>query len=146
MAKRAENGLNAVGIADLPLGADRKIYGAKIPERETDPQAANPGYAVRQPKKSAVKRKHATSSIVGVIFSVAIAALLYTHNVIMVKQLAKEINDLNMKLNSTLSTNEVLKAEINRKSSLDRISMLAQEKLGMVNPKEAPVWFEIRTQ
>lgn len=63
-------------------------------------------------------------------------------NVIAVNNLAKEVNDLNMKHNQILRTN-VIKAEINWKASLERISLMAQEKLGMVNPKEAPTWFEV---
>jgi cell division protein FtsB len=74
---------------------------------------------------------------------IATAALLYVGNVIAVNNLAKEVNDLQSKHNQIVSTNEVIKAEINRKASLERISLMAQEKLGMTNPKEAPVWFEI---
>jgi len=37
----------------------------------------------------------------------------------------------------------VLKAEIARKSSLDRISTMASQDVGLTNPKEPPVWFEV---
>jgi hypothetical protein len=37
----------------------------------------------------------------------------------------------------------VLKAEIARKSSLDRISLMAKEEVGLTNPKEPPIWFEV---
>ena len=57
--------------------------------------------------------------------------------------LAKEVNDLQAHYNQIVSTNEVIKAEINHKASLERISLMAQEKLGMTNPKEAPTWFEV---
>lgn len=117
---------------------DRQIYNGNV---IADPQGTAPSYAIR-PNKKAVKRKHSTFNIVGALFLLAIASLLYTSNVIAVNQLAKEVNDLTNRYNSIVSANEVLKAEINRKSSLDRIGSLASG-LGMTNPKEAPVWIEI---
>ena len=73
----------------------------------------------------------------------AALSLLYTGNVIAVNQLMKEVNDLNNRYNSIVSNTEVLKAEIARKSSLDRISLMAKEEVGLTNPKEPPVWFEV---
>ncbi len=117
---------------------DRQIYNGDV---ATDPQATALGYVVRLNKK-AEKRKHSTFNIVGALFLLAVVSLLYTSNVIAVNQLAKEVNDLTNRYNVIVSANEVLKAEINRKSSLDRIGALATG-LGMTNPKEAPVWIEI---
>jgi hypothetical protein len=91
----------------------------------------------------AVRRKHSTFNIVSGLFLLAAASLLYTGNVIAVNQLMKEVNDLNNRYNSIVSGNEVLKAEIARKSSLDRISTMAIQEVGLTNPKEPPVWFEI---
>jgi cell division protein FtsL len=117
---------------------DRQIYNGDV---MVDPQATAPADAIR-PNKRAEKRKHSTFNIVGALFLLAVVSLLYTSNVIAVNQLAKEVNDLTNRYNSIVSANEVLKAEINRKSSLDRIGTLATG-LGMTNPKEAPVWIEI---
>ncbi len=117
---------------------DRQIYNGDV---IADPQATAPAYAIR-PNKKTEKRKHSTFNIVGALFLLAVASLLYTSNVIAVNQLAKEVNDLTNRYNAIVSANEVLKAEINRKSSLDRIGTLAAG-LGMTNPKEAPVWIEI---
>jgi hypothetical protein len=50
---------------------------------------------------------------------------------------------LNNRSNTIISGNEVLKAEIARKSSLDRISTMASQEVGLTNPKEPPVWFEV---
>jgi cell division protein FtsB len=120
----------------------RYIYNTPI---ANDPQTSAPGYAVR-PNKKTSSRKHSTSNIVGALFGLAVVSLLYTSNVITVNQLAKEVNDLNDRYAKIVSANELLKAEINRKSSLERINRIATEDLGMVNPKEAPVWFEIDTE
>lgn len=127
----------------MPKFNDRQFYNSAV-AFPVDPQSATPGYAVRQNVRlSKTRKKTKTSNIVGLLFLVAAAALLYVGNVIAVNNLAKEVNDLNARYMQIVSTNEVIKAEINRKASLERISLMAQEKLGMTNPKEAPVWFMI---
>lgn len=130
--------------AAMPKFNDRLIYNNAIPAG-LDPQANIPGYAAPRAnvRRVNVKQRTKTSNVVGILFLIATAALLYVGNVIAVNNLAKEVNDLNMKHNQIVSTNEVIKAEINRKASLERISLMAQEKLGMINPKEAPTWFEV---
>jgi Septum formation initiator. len=117
----------------------RYIYNGSVVSSQ---QGSDPGHAIR-PNKRAVRRKHSTFNIVSSLFLLAAVSLLYTGNVIAVNQLMKEVNDLNNRYNSIVSNNEVLKAEIARKSSLDRISLLAKEEVGLTNPKEPPVWFEV---
>lgn len=99
--------------------------------------------STRKTNKRAIRRKHSTFNIVSGLFFLAATSLLYTGNVIAVNQLMKEVNDLNVRYNAIMSNNEVLKAEIARKSSLDRIGTMAKEELGLTNPKEPPVWFEV---
>ncbi len=117
----------------------RYIYNGNV---VSDQHAAVPGNTARTNKR-VIRRKHSTFNIVSGLFLVAAASLLYTGNVIAVSQLMKEVNDLNNRYNSILSNNEVLKAEIARKSSLDRISTMAKDEVGLTNPKEPPVWFEV---
>lgn len=120
----------------------RYIYNGNVAADPWRLGATAPGYVVR-PNKKAVRRKHSTFNIVSGLFLLAVVSLLYTGNVIAVNQLMKEVNDLSRRYNSIVSGNEVLKAEIARKSSLDRISTMAKEEVGLTNPKEPPVWFEI---
>lgn len=145
MAKSFQN--NPLGIVDMPKFNDRQIYNNVI-TMPHDLQANVSGYALPRQNVRRVNTKYRTktSNIVGVLFIVATVALLYVGNVIAVNNLAKEVNDLNMRYNQIISTNEVIKAEINRKASLERISLMAQEKLGMTNPKEAPSWFEVYSE
>ncbi len=142
MAKSVKN--NPIDVVDMPKFNDRQFYNNAIAV-PIDPQAVNPGYAVTKQNVRRVntKKRTKTSNVVGILFLIAAIALFYVGNVIAVNNLAKEVNDLNAKHNQIISTNEVIKAEINRKASLERISLMAQEKLGMTNPKEAPVWFEV---
>jgi cell division protein FtsB len=131
-----------IEVVDMPKFNDRQIYGnPSVLVR--DPQSVTPGYAVRNNIRKPSKRKVKTTNVVGVMILFAIAALLYVGNVIAVNELAKEVNDQNARYNQVLGMNELLRAEINRKSSLDRIGLLAQEQLGMTNPKDAPVWFDV---
>jgi len=117
----------------------RYIYNGNVVSGQ---QAAAPSNEIRQNRK-AVRRKHSTFNIVSGLFLLAALSLLYTGNVIAVNQLMKEVNDLDNRYNSIVSNTEVLKAEIARKSSLDRISLMAKEEVGLTNPKEPPVWFEV---
>ena len=117
----------------------RYIYNGNV---VSDQQAPSPSRETRTNRKT-VQRKHSTFNIVSGLFLLAAMSLLYTGNVIAVNQLMKEVNDLNNRYNSIVSNTEVLKAEIARKSSLDRISLMAKEEVGLTNPKEPPAWFEV---
>ena len=142
MAKNFQH--NPLDVVEMPKFNDRQIYNNAISiPLETQPNV--PGYAIprQNVRRVNTKKRTKTSNIVGILFLIATVALLYVGNVIAVNNLAKEVSDLNAKHNQIISTNEVIKAEINRKASLERISLMAQEKLGMTNPKEAPVWFEV---
>jgi len=117
----------------------RYIYNGNVVSGQYAP---SPNRETRINRKT-VRRKHSTFNIVSGLFLLAALSLLYTGNVIAVNQLMKEVNDLNNRYNSIVSNSEVLKAEIARKSSLDRISLMAKEEVGLTNPKEPPVWFEV---
>jgi len=134
--------MRPIDIIDMPKFNDRPIYGdaSAVSKGRQDTM---PGYAVRQNMRKTSRRKVKTTSVVGSMLLFAAAALLYVGNVITVNNLAKEVNDLNAQYRKVVAMNELIKAEINRKSSLDRISLLAQEELAMTNPNEAPTWFEI---
>jgi len=141
MARREVH--NPIEVVEMPKFDDRQFYNSGI-AIAADPQSSAPGYAVRQNVRTSQSRKKTkTSNIVGLLFLIAVVAVLYVGNVIAVNNLAKEVNDLNARYMKITSTNEVIKAEINRKASLERISLMAQEKLGMVNPQEPPVWFRV---
>lgn len=142
----AKNFSHPLETAEMPKFNDRQIYNDAI-ALQYDPQNAHPGYAMpRANVKKSKRNKAKTTNIVALFFGFAIVGLLYIGNVLAVNTLAKEIGDLQAQYNSIVSTNEVLKAEISKKESLERISLMAQEKLGMVNPKAQPVWFEVSTE
>jgi cell division protein FtsB len=126
--------LNAPTVSD-----GRDIYNGSVVSDSRKAVLGSP----RTTNKRTVRRKHSTFNIVSGLFLLAAISLLYTGNVIAVQQLMKEVNDLSVRYNAIASNNEVFRAEIARKSSLDRISTMAKEDLGLTNPKEPPVWFEV---
>ena len=87
------------------------------------------------------KRKRSPFNIIIVTFTISVLIVFYVWNKIVVNRLAIEVNDLQMQYQKISYTNEVLRAEINKKSSLERIGKVASDRLGMTYPKEQPVWF-----
>ncbi|MEK9138283.1 MAG: septum formation initiator family protein, partial [Bacteroidota bacterium] len=72
-----------------------------------------------------------------------VAIVVYISNIIAVNRLASEVSHLQAQYDKILNANAVLKAEINRKSSWDRIGKVATEQVGLRYPKEQPTMFEI---
>ncbi|MDA0986122.1 MAG: hypothetical protein O3A55_00735 [Bacteroidetes bacterium] len=89
------------------------------------------------------KRKHSTFNIVSWMFVFAVTALLYIGNVIKVESLAKEVGELKTTHKKNRNINQLLQAEINRKSSIEKISVVASNLLQMSNPNSSPNWFSI---
>jgi cell division protein FtsB len=139
MAKRTQS--MPPDVVEMPAFNDRRIYSDGVAMPSASPDA--PPAVVRANVRKSSRRRVKTTNVVGAMILFAAAALLYVGNVIAVNNLAKEVNDLHNRYRQITAMNELLKAEINRKTSLDRISLLAQDQLEMTNPKEAPVWFEV---
>lgn len=89
------------------------------------------------------KRKHSTFNIVSWMFGFAVVALLYIGNVIAVERLVKEVEELKIDLQKNANINQLLEAEINRKTSVEQISLKAENLLSMKNPSTSPKWFSI---
>lgn len=105
--------------------------------------SATPGY-VRPPQNRKVAvRKVSTFSLILVLLGSAAVIVLYISNIIAVDRLMLDINTMQKQHQKMLSDQEILKAEINRLSSLERVNKKAAEELGLMNPKEPPVWISI---
>jgi cell division protein FtsL len=91
------------------------------------------------------KRKRSPFNIIAVLFVVSILIVFYVWNKITVNRLAIEVNDLQNQFQKITSTNDVVRAEINKKSSLERIGKLAGQ-LGLISPKEQPAWFDVNSK
>lgn len=107
-----------------------------------EPGASQSEYLTRgnRPLK---RRKKSPFKIVSLLVVVSALIVFYVWNKITVNRLAGEVEVLGEKLKKTESMNEVYRAEINRKSNLDKITKLAADRLEMVFASEQPVWFEV---
>ena len=89
------------------------------------------------------RRPRSTFNLMLFLVGSAVAIVLYISNVIKVNQLLAEINKLEGQHRRILMDQELLKAQINRMSSLERIRKLGEENLGLKNPTEPPVWIKV---
>jgi cell division protein FtsL len=117
------------------------VYGGTMPPPSAEVQAQGLGAPPRNRKFA--KRKISTFNIILLLFGAAAVIVLYISNIIAVDRLMMEINRLQQQHARILSEQEILKAEVNRLSSLERINRKAAEELGLVNPKEPPVWIDV---
>ncbi len=80
-----------------------------------------------------------------IIFTTSLG-LLVINNILTINSLVKDIDTLSKKYKIIKSTNEFLIAEINKKSTYERIVPLAQRELGMFIQKTPPEWFELSNE
>ncbi len=78
-----------------------------------------------------------------VLFLASVVIILYISNIIAVNRLAVEVSEVQQKYEALSNGNEILRAEINRRSSLERIGKIAAEQLGLRYAKEQPQLLEI---
>ena len=88
------------------------------------------------------RRKRSAFNIIAALFVSSFLIVFYVWNKITVNQLVIEVSDLQNQYQKVMGTNEILRADINRKSSLERIGTLATQ-IGLTYPKEQPVWFDL---
>ena len=98
---------------------------------------------VQRGNRPVKRRKRSPFNIVVILFAVSILIVFYVWNKITVNRLVIEANEQQQQYQKILYTNELLRAEINKKSSLERISKIATGQLGLTYPKEQPIWFNV---
>ncbi len=77
------------------------------------------------------------------IFIITLLGVLAIKNIVAINQLADEINQLRNRYTNIVNANELLHAKMNEKASSERITSIAYRDIGMIRPKEQPIWFEI---
>ena len=93
--------------------------------------------------KKQKKRRISPFTIVLILLGSAVSSVLYIGNILAVGHLVVQINQLQTTHQQILNQQELLKAQINRLAGLERIQQLAQDRLGLQNPKQIPTWIEI---
>ncbi|HZY10021.1 MAG TPA: hypothetical protein VFF29_02605 [Bacteroidota bacterium] len=89
------------------------------------------------------RRKRSPIRLVLVLMTVSFLIVFYIWNKITVNRLVTDVNDLQTQYQKIISINEVFRAEVNKKSSLERIGKIALDNIGLTYPKEQPIWFII---
>ena len=89
-------------------------------------------------------RKRNRSPLMRIILLLTVSLLIvfYVWNKITVNRLLVEVNDLDNQYQKLQNSNDLLRAEINRKASLERVAAIAG-KIGLIYPTQQPVWFEV---
>lgn len=117
------------------------VYSGTAASANHDPLNAGGSFSPRNRRKSA--RKFSPFTIILILLSIAIASVLYIGNILAVGRLMSQISQLEVRHQQILNEQELLKAQINRLAGMERIRQLAQDQLGLRNPKQLPVWIEI---
>lgn len=123
---------------DRPPAAPRGTAPPGPAERSEPP----PGYALR-PNRPAHRRSVSAFNVMAVLFGAAVLIILYISNILRVNLLAKEVGDLQARRDSIQNTNAVLRAEINRKSTWERITALGTSRAGLTVPREQARAFSV---
>ena len=116
----------------------RYVYNGESLPKEANNFAPRGNRPVRRRKRSAF-------NVIAILFVISILIVFYVWNKIAVNRLAVEVSDLQSQYQKIVNANDIIRAEINRKSSLERIGKIATQ-LGLTYPKEQPAWFEIDTE
>jgi cell division protein FtsL len=117
------------------------IYGGTMPPPSGQDDFARQAIAARN--KTFKRRRVSPFNLMLALIGLAVAIVLYIGNVIAVQQLVRDIGDEQARLQRIMNEQEMLKAQINRMSSLERIRKMAEDDLGLRNPKDSPQWIEI---
>jgi cell division protein FtsL len=96
--------------------------------------------------KKQSRRKVSPFTIILILLGVAVASVLYIGNILAVGRLMAQNNQLQMKHRQILNGQDLLKAQIDRLSGLERIQQIARDQLGLQNSKQLPVWIEINPE
>ncbi len=99
--------------------------------------------ALPQRNRPLKRRKRSPFNIIFMLFTCSIIIVFYVWNKITVNRLVVEVSDLQNQYQKIINANEVIKAEINKKSSLERIEKISVGQLNLTYPKEQPVWFTV---
>jgi cell division protein FtsB len=119
----------------------RLIYSGTMP---VPPQAELPPGTTKSPtNRHFTKRKVSPFNIILVLMGTAAAIVLYIGNIIAVNQLVSDIHKSDGRLQEILSEQEILKAQINQMSSLERVRKRAEDELGLRNPTDVPRWLNV---
>lgn len=105
----------------------------------------NHGYAPRG-NRPVKHRKQSPFNVIGAVVVVSLLIVFYVWIKISVNQLVIEVSDLQSQHEAIKTANDIVLADINKKSTLGRIEKIAKEQLSMISAKEQPRTFEVNQE
>lgn len=126
-----------------PSPREGRIYNSVLPELEKSYTVPNRTASAAPKNRKAVKRKISPFNIVLILLVVAMVSVFYISNILTVGRLLTNINKMQVKHQQILNEQEMLNAQIDKLSGLERVQPLAHERVGLIDPKQAPVWIQI---
>jgi cell division protein FtsL len=119
----------------------RQIYNGTMP---VPPQSELPRGTTQPPSnRRFTKRNVSPFNIILVLMATAAAIVLYISNIIAVNQLVNDISKVENKLQDITNDQQILRAQINQKSSLEQVRKRAEEELGLRNAADIPDWLTV---
>jgi cell division protein FtsL len=137
--------MEALSASSFSPLAERSISSIPEPTVYGGTMMENMGKELPAPgnNRPAARRTRSTFNLMLFLIGSAVAIVLYISNVIKVSQLLAEINTLEGQHRRILMDQELLRAQINKMSSMERIRKLGEENLSLKNPTEPPVWIKV---
>jgi hypothetical protein len=96
--------------------------------------------------RKAVRRRGSTFAVIATLAAACAAGVLYISNILAVNRLADEVNALRTQVDGRVNANRLLRADIDRKSTWERMSAVAVSKLGLQHPTEQPATIVVPEQ
>jgi hypothetical protein len=118
-----------------PARERRYVYGG------SSSRPAGPGPTRKNVR--GVSRKFSTSTILLIVFGVGAASVLYISNLVAINRLSDEVNQLRKQHETIVNANLIIQQQINSKSTWEKISSAAAEKLAMRPAQAPPTWFDV---
>lgn len=120
-------------------------YARRTGTRETSgrPQPHKRPAAPPSQNRPVVRRSVSTFNIIIVMVAIGAAIVFTVNNIITVNTLARDINHLQIRYDSVMNVNAVLRAEVDKKSGLERIGAAATGELRLQHAKDQPLWIEV---
>ncbi len=99
--------------------------------------------AARPRNRRGARRAISPFNMILILLAVAVVSVLYISNVLAVGRLLIQNNTLEVKHRQLINDQEILRAQISRLESLERVEKVATEQLGLKPPTQPPVWLEV---
>jgi cell division protein FtsL len=133
--------VSTISIPRIREARDMVYSGTTPPQTERSDETVNVPSSPKNRKTS--RRKVSPFNVIVILFGVAVISVLYISNILAVGRLVIQIDQLQKQHQQLTNDQELLKAQVNRLSALDRVQQIAQDQLGLRSPKQIPMWIAI---